>query len=388
MGKTRRGKTRRRLLAAWSLRSLVSRAPLVFMLFALISLLAAHSFVVDFDLDALPFSVEFAWFDPTWLTLLFALLLLLVLLALVLLVKPASFLKGEWFAGFTVSSVKKTVLLVLLGAAVPCIVGLLALASPLFVGSDSVVALSFGSPDSSSVSPFGASGSSASEPVFGAPSAASPSFAATGALFSEPHGFPIQISASLVLCAVATCAFTALFEEMLFRGVVIPCVIAETHQAAFAVRAGALLFAAAHVELAFPCAGPLPAALVQSSTWILLGQFVLKPIQAAFFGFCMGSLYCAARSVKLPVLVHFLFDLLYFAPSLLSAGAFPSTYMSGNLLDLVLLSASVFFLAAAALRLPRSKTRQDETGRAASSGRRFSIAHEEDPLENRTEQTR
>lgn len=358
------------------LRSFAKRAPLALMLFALISSLVAYSFVVDFNPSAFSLLTECAWFDPAWFSLLLALLLLLVLFVFAFLVKPSSFLNGEWLADRDGFSLKKGMFFILLGAVVPCMLGFLALASPLVVGSDSAVGLL-----------SGASDSSARVPVFGSSSGESPSFVASDASHDALPGFPARVSASLLLYAVATCAFTALFEEMLFRAVVIPCMIAKTNQMAFAIEAGALLFAAAHVELAFPFAASASAALLQASTWISLGQFVLKPIQAALFGFCTGFLYCSTWSLKLPVFVHFLFDLLYFAPSLLATGAFPSTYTSGNLLDLVLLSVSVLFLASAALRLPRGKTRREEIERDAPSGQSLSITQKES-LENRTEQTR
>lgn len=339
------------------LRSLVKRAPLVFMVLVLLSSLAAYSFVVGFNPGSSSYLAEFDRLDAAWFSVLLALLLLLVLSSLVFLVKPSSFLNGEWFAGCSGLSFKKMLLLVLLGAVVPCVFGLLALASPLSVDSDALTCPVFVGPNSPE-----------STPAFGASSAASSFSAGFGTLSVGSQGFSTQVLPALALYAVATCAFTALFEEMLFRGVVIPCVIVKTNQPALVVLASSLLFAAAHMELALPIEQPSAAVFAQTSTWIAFGQFALKPIQAALFGFCMGSLYCSTRSLKLPVAVHFVFDMLYFAPSLLSTGAFPSTYTSGNLFDLVLLSVSVFFLAVAALRLPRGKTRQEEAGRGASSG--------------------
>lgn len=360
------------------LRRFVHGAPIAFMVFVLLSSLGAYSFVAGFDfgLDAfsgaLSLSVEFAWLDSAWPRLLLSLLILFILFAFVLLVQPSSFLRRKQLAGCNGLSLEKGVFLVLLGAAVPCMFGLLALANPLIVGSGSAADLLSGVSDSS-----------ASASMFGASSAVSPLSSSAETFVTSPQGFSAQGLAPLVLYAAATCAFTALFEEMLFRGVVIPCVVAKTNQPMFAVWTGALLFAAAHVELAFPFAASASTALLQPSTWISLGQFVLKPIQAALFGFCMGSLYCATRSLRPSVVTHFFFDLLYFAPSLLATGAFPSTYTTGNLFDLVLLSVSVLFLAAAALRLPRSKTRQDGTERDASFGQTPSIVQEDESLENR-----
>lgn len=373
------------MLVVQRLRSFVHGAPIAFMVFVLLSSLGAYSFVTgfDFDFDALFLSAEFAWLDSAWPRLLLSLLILLILFVVVLLVKPSSFLGGERFAGCDGLSLEKGVFLVLLGAAVPCMLGFLALASSLFAGSDSAAGLLLGVADFS-----------ARAPVFGVSSGVSPSSVASDASRAALQGFSTWGLAPLVFYAAATCAFTALFEEMLFRGVVIPCVVAKTNRAAFAVWTGALLFAAAHVELAFSFTASASAAFLQTSTWVSFGQFVLKPIQAALFGFCMGFLYCSTRSLKLPVATHFLFDLLYFAPSLLATGAFPSTYMSGNLFDLVLLLVSVLFLTAAALRLPRSKTQQNGTERDASFGQTFSIiqedesSEEDESLENRTEQTR
>lgn len=359
------------------LRSFVHGVPIAFMVFVLFSSLGAYSLVTGCGPEAFPFSIGFAWLGSAWSSLLLSLLILLVLFAFVLLVEPSSFLSEKGFAGCDGLSLKKEIFFVLLGAAVPCMFGFLAFASPWFVGSDSAAGLF-----------SGVSNSSARAPVLGASSGVSPSPVASDAFYVASQGLSVQVLTPLVLYAVATCAFTALFEEMLFRGVVIPCVVAKTNRTTFAVWAGALLFAAAHLELSFPFTASASAALLQASTWISLGQFVLKPIQAALFGFCMGFLYCSTRSLSLPIAVHFLFDLLYFAPSLLAIGAFPSTYMSGNLFDLVLLSVSVFFLAAAALRLLLSKTRQDETGRDVSFGQSLSITQEDEPLENRTEQTR
>lgn len=333
-------------------RSFAKRAPLASMVVVLLASLAAYSFIAGFGSAAPSFSVGFIRLDSAWLSLLFALLLLLVLFALVLLVKPFSFLNGEWFADCERLSLGKGVLFVLLGAVVPCAIGFLALASPLFAGLESAAG-----------GLFGASGSPANPPMFGVSSDVSPASASSDAVSAALDSPSARVSALLGLYAVATCAFTALFEEMLFRGIVIPCVVAKTGQAAFAVRVSALLFAAAHLELSFLPAAPAPDALLHASSWVLAGQFVLKPVQAALFGFCMGSLYCSTRSLRLPIVVHFFFDLIYFAPSLLSAGAFPSTYMSGNLFDLVLLLVSVLFLGVAALLLREAKQGEGEADR-------------------------
>ena len=168
----------------------------------------------------------------------------------------------------------------------------------------------------------------------------------------------------------------AVVEEVLFRGVLLWACLswarrrneayprraprAHRHRfaglravvdpAGFAVMASSLIFGLAHL---FP-EGSLMAPGADIGVAAIQG--VLKVTQATLFGAVMALLVVRspygsrpfpqrALSLMAPVIVHGLFDLLFWGPLLLTGGVLPSTYLTGNPADLVPLVITTVLLA-------------------------------------------
>ena len=168
----------------------------------------------------------------------------------------------------------------------------------------------------------------------------------------------------------------AVVEEVLFRGVLLWACLswarrrneayprraprAHRHRFAglravvdpvgFAVMASSLIFGLAHL---FP-EGSLMAPGADIGVAAIQG--VLKVTQSTLFGAVMALLVVRspygsrpfpqrALSLMAPVIVHGLFDLLFWGPLLLTGGVLPSTYLTGNPADLVPLVITTVLLA-------------------------------------------
>ena len=168
----------------------------------------------------------------------------------------------------------------------------------------------------------------------------------------------------------------AVVEEVLFRGVLLWACLswarrrneayprraprAHRHRFAglravvdpvgFAVMARSLIFGLAHL---FP-EGSLMAPGADIGVAAIQG--VLKVTQSTLFGAVMALLVVRspygsrpfpqrALSLMAPVIVHGLFDLLFWGPLLLTGGVLPSTYLTGNPADLVPLVITTVLLA-------------------------------------------
>ena len=168
----------------------------------------------------------------------------------------------------------------------------------------------------------------------------------------------------------------AVVEEVLFRGVLLWACLswarrrneayprraprAHRHRFAglravvdpvgFAVMASSLIFGLAHL---FP-EGSLMAPGADIGVAAIQG--VLKVTQSTLFGAVMALLVVRspygsrpfpqrALSLMAPVIVHGLFDLLFWGPLLLTGGVRPSTYLTGNPADLVPLVITTVLLA-------------------------------------------
>lgn len=118
----------------------------------------------------------------------------------------------------------------------------------------------------------------------------------------------------------------------------------------FAVMTSSLIFGLAHL---FP-EGSLMAPGADIGVAAIQG--VLKVAQATLFGAVMALLVVRspygsrpfpqrALSLMAPVIVHGLFDLLFWGPLLLTGGVLPSTYLTGNPADLVPLVITTVLLA-------------------------------------------
>ena len=91
---------------------------------------------------------------------------------------------------------------------------------------------------------------------------------------------------------------------------------------------------------------PLPAGT--DSAQIAL-QAILKFLQGALFGLAMAGLLAKTGSFMLIVAVHTSYDLLFFLPWAISAGTFPSTYLTGLPIDTLALCANCVCLVPSAI---------------------------------------
>lgn len=163
-------------------------------------------------------------------------------------------------------------------------------------------------------------------------------------------------------------AEAALAEELLFRGPLLWVFLSLGLWArcprplASAVIASAILFDVLHL---LPNADGVPVALSAA----VAVQALLKVMEGALFGILMGVFAVRSRwfprvfprptswadnptivlSLGVPLLVHFVFDVLYFAPVMAVGAPVPATYLTGNVLDMLALAISDGLLAAALL---------------------------------------
>lgn len=157
---------------------------------------------------------------------------------------------------------------------------------------------------------------------------------------------------------VAESAEAAIVEELVFRGfLLVLCLhVARErdvkHPLWTAIWASSLIFGLMHV-----ITSPLPSPL----NIIVVAQAVLKIAQGTAFGLIMGALvvrnprfWCEGPSRYLalmaPMGVHFVFDVVYLGPEVLTTGALPTTYLTGDPRDLLpLLISTILLFAVAAL---------------------------------------
>ncbi|MEY8460764.1 CPBP family glutamic-type intramembrane protease [Eggerthellaceae bacterium 24-137] len=179
--------------------------------------------------------------------------------------------------------------------------------------------------------------------------------AAPAALGSVPATVsltPALIGQRLALLA-GTAALTALVEELVFRGVLLQALLRALPRTR-ALLASALLFALPH---ALPIGlGSTEAAPDMPVATLSLG---LKLAQAFAFGIIMASVaaphdHVRASGLAIAVVLHSLYDALYFAPAVLATGAFPATYITAQPGELAALAASTLLLAPAAVKALRS----------------------------------
>lgn len=169
----------------------------------------------------------------------------------------------------------------------------------------------------------------------------------------------------------------AVVEEVLFRGVLLwACLVwarrwskrhlghaasadcaaglpRETDPTRFAVAASSLVFGLMHLL-------PDGSLIVPGAVCaVVVAQAVLKVIQSTLFGAVMALLVIRspydshlfphrALSLVAPVIVHGIFDLLFWGPLLLTGGTLPSTYLTGNPAEILPSAVTTILLAGAA----------------------------------------
>ena len=148
-----------------------------------------------------------------------------------------------------------------------------------------------------------------------------------------------------LLCAVvATCLFTGLFEEGVLRVAAVEAALdafgREGRGPLAAAAASAVLFGLLHLSLSDASA----AATLGAVAW---AQLLVKPVQAALFGFCLAGVYLQTRSLWPVAGVHALFDALYLGPAMLTGGSLQVAYVTGAPSDLAVLAAATLLLVPA-----------------------------------------
>lgn len=185
---------------------------------------------------------------------------------------------------------------------------------------------------------------------------------------AQSSAAPLVFSWEGVLGACAIAIEAAAVEELLFRGLLLWALLSLgvrlrcRRPLAFAVIASAMIFGVLHL---LPSAGATPVALSAA----VVVQALLKVTEGVLFGTLMGTFAVLSRwfpheftrptswtdnpsivlSLAVPVLVHFAFDVLYFAPAMAVGAPMPATYLTGNVPDMLALAVSDGLLAAALL---------------------------------------
>ena len=153
----------------------------------------------------------------------------------------------------------------------------------------------------------------------------------------------VTIAAYVLVCVAVGFyeegAFRVILQDLFTRGFSSNGVRPE-RCALYAALLTSVLFAALHA------ASPLPAD--GDSAQIAL-QAILKFLQGALFGLAMAGLLAKTGSFALIVAVHTSYDLLFFLPWAISAGTFPSTYLTGLPIDTLALCANCVCLVPSAI---------------------------------------
>lgn len=187
-----------------------------------------------------------------------------------------------------------------------------------------------------------------------------------------------------VLLVLIVCLGTGVYEEALFRGLAIPCLMrtfepvgddsrthgelpsrrtgtehtAQTPPSRFtplvkAAAVSALLFAVLHLSGADAVAELTAAGNTYVAAVVAL-QLVLKLLEGLLFGICMAYLYVKSGSIWQPALVHGVFDLCVLGPQLFATGSVPSTYLTGSWSDaFAVLAVVIVLIPAAAVSIKR-----------------------------------
>lgn len=153
----------------------------------------------------------------------------------------------------------------------------------------------------------------------------------------------VTIAAYILVCVAVGFyeegAFRVILQDLFTRGFSSNGARPE-RCALYAALLTSVLFAALHA------ASPLPAG--GDSTQIAL-QVILKFLQGTLFGLAMAGLLAKTGSFALIVAVHTSYDLLFFLPWAISAGTFPSTYLTGLPIDTLALCANCVCLVPSAV---------------------------------------
>ncbi|NHM16755.1 CPBP family intramembrane metalloprotease [Eggerthellaceae bacterium zg-887] len=165
-------------------------------------------------------------------------------------------------------------------------------------------------------------------------------------------------SPGVLLAALVLFAATGVFEEALFRVLLMNALLAgaappepaaaprptSVPPALFAAIVSSAAFGLLHVSFDGALAGAGACAVAEA---------LLKPVQAALFGFVMAAWYVRVRRLWPLAAAHAAFDLGYLGPACAS-GVLPATYVTGTPAGVVMLAVTSALLLPLAVRAWRS----------------------------------
>ncbi|MEG2025884.1 MAG: CPBP family intramembrane glutamic endopeptidase [Gordonibacter sp.] len=141
---------------------------------------------------------------------------------------------------------------------------------------------------------------------------------------------------------LAVCVATGVFEEGLFRGV-----ISRGFSDALRIegRKSPALTGAIASAFVFGVLHTANAPVAEFAGEVVVAQLVAKTVQATLFGFVMSAVLSHTGSLWTVVLLHIGFNILSMGPAFALTGELPSTYATGDPVDLaVLLISAAFFV--------------------------------------------
>lgn len=151
-----------------------------------------------------------------------------------------------------------------------------------------------------------------------------------------------------VLIASFLCITIGLFEETLFRGVVLRNLLYKTH----ATRK-ALIICAIISSLIFGFVHVYPYFLEGSYNMIGLIQVILKTIQCAAFGFLLAALYIKTKNIWAIAIIHIINDFILMVATIVT-GSFglADTYVDSGIVGIgsIFIYLIMFFLYIPAIR--------------------------------------
>lgn len=175
---------------------------------------------------------------------------------------------------------------------------------------------------------------------------ASASVSMVASLAQNAAPFDCEAFLSRVVPVGAICLGTGIWEEGLFRVVLLEALAvaffasgrSRLSSVFSAASVSSLLFALLHIS--YPPEG--------AWTVVSLLQFAMKPVQAFLFGFILSLLWLARGRFAEVAGLHAAYDLLALGPSLFFDGSMPATYATGGSADLAALAVSMIPLCIAA----------------------------------------
>lgn len=157
--------------------------------------------------------------------------------------------------------------------------------------------------------------------------------------FSNESAFTHSTNSSEAwLNLLGTCILVALVEEIIFRGILLRALFRIlTPKAVILITAG--IFAILH-------AIPIGIDTMQGIDMVMvIASLSLKALQAFAFGILMAAIIFFGFNLIGVIVIHAVFDAIYFAGTVLTIGAFPETYIATSPTALTALAVSTIILA-------------------------------------------